>query len=118
IPAVVTIGLLLVWPIGWLIITSFTEPQPGLANYDELITSATVVKIFVRTLQMATTVSLVCLAIGYPYAYTLTLVNAQWRSLLMIAVLAPLWTSLMARAFAWVTIFGKNGLLTTFGHWI
>jgi putrescine transport system permease protein len=57
-----------------------------------------------------------CLLIGYPMALALTRVSASWRTILLMLVILPFWTSFLLRVYAWMGLMGKNswfnGLLT------
>jgi putative spermidine/putrescine transport system permease protein len=110
-PAVGVLVLVMLVPVLMLLARSVREPVPGLSNYTALLTDATAQTVMVRTLKMSLIVTLVTLAVGYPYAYVLSVAGPRLRAVLMAVVLIPFWTSLMARTFAWVVIFGEGGPL-------
>ena len=56
---------------------------------------------------------LLCLAAGYPVAYSIGRASERWRSLLLMAVIVPFWTSFLIRTYAWVTILKSQGLLNS-----
>jgi putative spermidine/putrescine transport system permease protein len=49
--------------------------------------------------------------VAYPYAYVLSIAGPVLRTVLLIAVMIPVTTSLMIRSFSWVVIFQENGVL-------
>ncbi len=51
----------------------------------------------------------VCLVLGYPYAYLMTIVGPTAKALLLVLILVPFWTSLMARTFAWISLLQRDG---------
>ena len=110
-PAFLLLLLVTILPLGWLLFTSLTDPMPGFGNYAELLSRAGFQRAFLRTLKMATIVTGVTLLLGYPYAYAMTLAGRRTWLLLTILVLLPLWTSLMARTFAWVILLSDNGVI-------
>ncbi len=67
-------------------------------------------EITLRTLVIATLNTLFCLALGYPLAYFIALRGGRWKTILLILVMVPFWTSLLIRAYAWVVILSGNGL--------
>ena len=67
-------------------------------------------EITLRTLVIATLNTLFCLALGYPLAYFIALRGGRWKTVLLILVMVPFWTSLLIRAYAWVVILGGNGI--------
>jgi putrescine transport system permease protein len=52
-----------------------------------------------------------CLAIGYPVAYGMARSAPKLRSLLLMLVILPFWTSFLLRAYAWMGILSKNGVV-------
>jgi putative spermidine/putrescine transport system permease protein len=108
-PAALLILAFLVVPIVGILARSVTEPELGLGTYRELLADDATTRILARTFLMAVGAVLICLAMGYPYAYLMTLVGPTWRVVLMVLVLVPFWTSLMARTFAWISLLQRDG---------
>lgn len=67
----------------------------------------------IRTFRVAVLVTVLTLCLGYPYAYVMTKVRQRWRTFLLMVLLIPLWTSIMARSFAWIAILQNHGLLNS-----
>lgn len=67
--------------------------------------------ILVRTLFIAAAVTGLCAAIGLPYAMLAAAAKGWLRSALLVAVLIPLWTSLLVRTAAWVVLLQNEGLI-------
>jgi len=71
-------------------------------------------KIFWRSLWIASLTTGLCLAAGYPLAYWLSIkVSAARRPLGMLLVVVPFWTSFVVRTFAWVWILRTEGLVNS-----
>jgi putative spermidine/putrescine transport system permease protein len=69
------------------------------------------VMLFERTLWVATIVTLLCFALGYPLAYFIARQEERTRNLLLILVLLPFWTSLLVRTTAWIALLQTNGVV-------
>lgn len=69
------------------------------------------VNVLLRTLWMATVVTLLCVGIGYPLAYWLAKQPSNRANLLMILVLLPFWTSLIVRTASWIVLLQSGGLI-------
>jgi spermidine/putrescine transport system permease protein len=69
-------------------------------------------RIYWDTLVMASTGTLGCLIIGYPFAYYLATKVGRNRALLLLLVVLPFWTSLLIRTYAWVLILSEQGPLS------
>ncbi|WP_420004411.1 ABC transporter permease [Arenibacterium sp. LLYu02] len=67
--------------------------------------------ILVRTFTMSGIITLCCLAIGLPYALIAASFGGWRRNAMLLAVLLPLWTSLLVRTAAWYILLQDNGLV-------
>ncbi|MEZ0167994.1 ABC transporter permease [Microvirga sp. TS319] len=67
--------------------------------------------IMIRTFLVAGIVTLACAAIGLPYAMLAAAVTGWKRTVLLLAVLVPLWTSLLVRTTAWFVLLQNEGLI-------
>lgn len=106
--AILLLGVFLL-PLGIMLWRAFTDPQPGLGNLTWYLGDSVQRTVLLRTFTTAIKVTVVCLALGYPYAYAMVAAGPRLRALLMLLVLMPFWTSLMVRTFAWVILLQDNG---------
>jgi putative spermidine/putrescine transport system permease protein len=67
--------------------------------------------IMLRTLLVAAMVTIACAAIGLPYAMLAASLTGWKRSVLLLAVVLPLWTSLLVRTAAWFILLQNEGLI-------
>ena len=110
---VAPVGLLVLlvgYPLVTLLQSSLDTPE-GWSVYGDLWTSDVTRAVFTRTLATAGLVSLVCLVLGYPYAYLMTASGPGLRALLLVLVLLPFWTSFTIRTLAWVVLLQDQGLI-------
>lgn len=73
---------------------------------------------YLNSLKFAFLTTILCLLIGYPFAYFMARAKEQWRPLLMMLVMLPFWTSFLLRIYAWKGILASNGLLNQFLLWL
>ena len=99
------------YPVFDILRRSFTEPSAGLDNYRLFFDTPAYVTILRRTFVTAAIVTFVCLLIGYPYAYLMTIVRDRWKMVLLAVVLVPFWTSLMVRTYAWIVLLQDTGVI-------
>jgi putative spermidine/putrescine transport system permease protein len=64
-----------------------------------------------RTFVISGLVTLLCIAIGLPYAMIAASVTGWRRQAMLGAVLLPLWTSLLVRTAAWFVLLQDNGVV-------
>ena len=69
------------------------------------------VQAYLRSIRYALTTALLCLGIGYPFAYFLARADARRRPALLMLVMLPFWTSFLLRVYAWKGILADRGLL-------
>jgi spermidine/putrescine transport system permease protein len=84
---------------------NFTE---GLTTYSDQ---------FIRSLEYSLIATVICLVIGYPLAYAIALKGGRWKNLMLIAVIAPFFTSFLVRTLAWKTILSDNGWVVSALRW-
>ncbi len=71
-------------------------------------------KLWLRTLEVAFFVTLLCFLMGYPIAHLLATIPMKYSNLLMICVLLPFWTSLLVRTASWMILLQQQGLVNDF----
>lgn len=70
------------------------------------------VEIYWRSLVMAVVTTLLCLVIGYPMAYYISLkIKPSLKNLMLTLVVIPFWTSFLIRTYAWIIILRSEGLV-------
>ncbi|EBN0206312.1 ABC transporter permease subunit, partial [Salmonella enterica subsp. enterica serovar Enteritidis] len=70
-------------------------------------------KVFLHSLSMAGMTTIICLLLGYPFAYLVSKADKKWQSLLMLLLVIPFWTNSLVRLYAVKLIMAANGLLST-----
>ncbi|MGL5448008.1 MAG: ABC transporter permease [Rhabdaerophilum sp.] len=110
-PAVLCLLVFFVVPLSTLVEQSLTSPTLGLQNYVRALGSDLYLLILWRTIRLAAIVTLLALLLGYPVALTMSRVSGRMAGLLAICVLIPLWTAVLVRAYAWIVILQRKGLV-------
>lgn len=109
VPALALLAGVLLVPLGASFVRSLSTPTWTLENYAKLFTDGITLTVLGRTAATAAIVTAVTFLLGYPYAYLMTRVGPRARSVLLVIVLVPFWTSVMARNFAWIIILQRGG---------
>jgi putative spermidine/putrescine transport system permease protein len=71
-------------------------------------------QLWLRTLEVAFFVTLLCFLMGYPIAHLLATIPMKYSNLLMICVLLPFWTSLLVRTASWMILLQQQGVVNDF----
>ncbi len=107
--------------IGALLISAFWTvdtmsgqilPQWNLDNFRALLSDPVYAKVAARTVGIAAAVTVTDAALAWPFAYVMVrLAGPRGRAVLMTLVLLPLWSSYLARVYAWRLILAHDGVL-------
>ena len=127
-PALGTVALLMLLPMGIALGYSFMTPSPyggverpftadayarvlfqpdldGTLAFDP-----TVAIVVARSLAQAALATLACIAIALPLAWWMATRPPRLRRVLVLLVTVPFWTNLLIRTYCWVLILRDNGL--------
>ena len=125
IPAIVTVGpvaalliLLVAVPLIYVLVMSFCRVDEyynvvykfTLSNYTKLL-SVEYVKIYGRSLLISFITTVVCVLIGYPFAYIIARTKISKKKLLYMLVIIPFWTNSLIRIYGWRSFLGNSGWL-------
>jgi putrescine transport system permease protein len=66
-------------------------------------------KTYLASLKYAGWATLLCLVIGYPFAYFMARARAAVQPALLLLVMLPFWTSLLLRVYAWKGLLSEHG---------
>lgn len=108
-PALLLLVIFFLLPVLSLLLRSVLEPTLGLQNYTQLLGSTTYLRVFGNTFLVATVVTVVTVAIGFPTAWLLAIAPRKVSSLLFSILLMSMWTNLLARTFAWMVLLQATG---------
>jgi putative spermidine/putrescine transport system permease protein len=112
-PACAVFAVLFVVPQLELLATSFGRPGAvTLSIYRRFFGDAYYLSLLGRSLWLGVIVTLVTLVLGFPLAYWLARLRSRWAPFLLLLVTFPLWVSALVRAFSWMVLFFRNGLLS------
>ena len=81
------------------------------SNYLFLLSDKLYLMTYLSSLMYALVATLLCLLLGYPFAYFLARSPASIRPGLMMLVMLPFWTSFLLRIYAWKGLLDNNGLI-------
>jgi putrescine transport system permease protein len=87
-------------------------------TYGRLINDALYIKAYLNSLIVAAVSTVICLLIGYPFAYGMARCSSSVRNILLMLVILPFWTSFLIRVYAWMGLLKNNGLINDFMIWI
>ena len=113
-PALLVILTLVVLPVGWLGWQSIYHDGFTLENYRRIWSEDIYWRSFLLTFEISLLVTLLALLLGYPIAYAATIVSKGWRVFILALVILPFWTSVLVRAYAWLALLQRTGVINQF----
>lgn len=121
-PAVLYVSVTLLVPLVVLVVYSFWPTSPTgqilhtwtIDNYRRFFTESAYPTLLLRTLWFVGLSSAAAVAVALPFAYFVaTKVAPKRRIYWLLLAMIPFWTSYLIRVFAWMNIFGDQGLLNS-----
>ncbi|MFH2065242.1 MAG: spermidine/putrescine ABC transporter permease PotB [Pseudomonadota bacterium] len=88
----------------------FVAPPLTLSHYLSLF-EPVYFKIFTKSVTYSFFSTLICLLVAYPFAWLISRADKAYRSVLLILVIIPFWTSSLIRTYALVILFKTNGVI-------
>ena len=106
----VTLPMLFIIYISFMTRGTFggVEYTPTLEAYRTMM-DPTYFAVILKSLQVAVVTTLVCLLLGYPFAYFIARKPPETASRLIMLLMIPLWTNSLMRLNAWMLLFQTNG---------
>jgi len=87
-------------------------------SYGRLVSDALYIKAYLNSMVVAAISTIICLVIGYPFAYGMARCSHSVRNILLMLVILPFWTSFLIRVYAWIGLLKNNGLINDVLIWI
>ncbi|HUK07848.1 MAG TPA: ABC transporter permease [Stellaceae bacterium] len=129
-PSMVTIGVLLIVPLGLMAVVSTLERGStggvvwGRHTADayvqflferdllgRLVVNTDYLHIFGRSFALAAITTVVTLIVGYPMALWIAFQPPRRRMLLIFIVTVPFWTNILVRNYAWILLLRNDGVI-------
>ena len=79
--------------------------------YSFLFTDPLYISSYLYSLKVAAVSTLCCLLIGYPMAYAIARARPATRTVLLMLIVLPFWTSFLLRVYAWIGLLKNNGVI-------
>ncbi|MGN0376330.1 MAG: ABC transporter permease [Suilimivivens sp.] len=124
-PSLVMVGPVTLWllllvavPLIYVVFMTFCSLDSNynlvftftLDNYKRLF-DANYVQIYGQSLLIAFATTLICIIVGYPFAFLIARVFTKKKAILYMLVIIPFWTNSLIRIYGWRTFLGTNGWL-------
>jgi ABC-type spermidine/putrescine transport system permease subunit I len=111
-PILLVLVTLLIYPVAQLLLLSVQNDSGfTLAAYKRLFVSSVYLNVLWITLKISLWTTVLAVIGGYPVAYLISSLSQKKKSNLLFWVLLSFWSSFLVRAFAWIVMLGRNGVV-------
>lgn len=119
-PPLLWLGIVYLGALFTLLAQSFfsIDEFSGMVNYELTLKTygelfrASNFDILVRTILMASTVTVAAAIVAFPIAYyAARYARGRWKAVFYLGVMLPLWSSYLVKVYSWKLILAKEGIL-------
>jgi len=117
-PGLLWLGVFAIAPLGFLITVSLWKATAfginttvGLDSYRTIAGEPVYARVLWQTLRIALVTTLLSLVVSYPLAMFLSRLRGQRKTLAVVLVFLPFWTSYVVRTFVWLPMLGRYGVV-------
>lgn len=110
--------ILVAIPLIYVLVLSFfsrsssggVELKLTMENYSKLF-DPEYLKIYWASMVVAFVTTVICILLGYPFAYHMASGSARKKIIMMLLIIIPFWTNSLIRLYGWKIILGAEGVL-------
>lgn len=111
-PYIVWMALFIVIPMFLVVYFAFTTKGGEFTwNNFLVLKDSDYFSVFIRSFYLALISTLICLVIGFPFAYILSKQPQHQQGIFMMLIMLPMWMNFLLRTYAWLTLLENNGLI-------
>ena len=112
-PYIVFMTIFIVVPLIMVAYFAFTTSS-GEFTMQNIIRVGDYIPVIIKSLFLAFVATLICLVLGYPFAYLMAGKTSNIRRTMFMLIMLPMWMNFLLRTYSWMTILENNGLLNRF----
>ncbi|MBQ6878385.1 MAG: ABC transporter permease [Oscillospiraceae bacterium] len=112
-PYIVFMAIFIIVPLVMVAYFAFTTSS-GEFTIQNIIRVGDYIPVIIKSLFLAFAATLICLGLGYPFAYIMARKTSNIRRTMFMLIMLPMWMNFLLRTYSWMTILENNGLLNRF----
>lgn len=120
-PYIVWSVIMIIVPMLMIVMYAFTQKgndvltfRVTLDNFIYFFSDSIFLEVLERSLWVAVLTTVLCLFLGYPVAYIISLASGRKKMMLVLLVTIPMWINMLVRTYAWVGILQDKGVINAF----
>jgi spermidine/putrescine transport system permease protein len=118
VPALLWLGVFAIAPLAFLAVVSLWKASAfglstdaSLDSYRIITAEPVYAQVLWQTFRIAALTTLLSLVVSYPLAMFLARLKGQTKTLAVVLVFLPFWTSYVVRTFVWLPMLGRTGVV-------
>jgi spermidine/putrescine transport system permease protein len=118
VPALLWLGVFAIAPLAFLAVVSLWKASAfglstdaSLDSYRIITAEPVYAQVLWQTFRIAALTTLLSLVVSYPLAMFLARLKGQAKTLAVVLVFLPFWTSYVVRTFVWLPMLGRTGVV-------
>ncbi len=120
-PVIFLVMFFVALPLIYVLVLSFCTTNENyqivfsfnLDNYLKLF-DPNYLQIYAYSILIAAITTILCIVLGYPFAYYIATSKPAMRNILYLMVIIPFWTNSLIRIYGWKSFLGASGFLNSF----
>ena len=112
-PYLIFMAIFIVVPLIMVAYFAFTTSE-GEFTFQKIILVGDYIPVIIKSLFLAFIATVICLLLGYPFAYIMAKKTSNIRRTMFMLIMLPMWMNFLLRTYSWMTILENNGLLNRF----
>jgi len=119
-PYVAWISIMIVAPMLLIVMYAFIKGSNDvttfrftLSNFTKFFSDKVYIDVLYRSLYIAIFTTILCLLIGYPAAYIISMARPKRKTWLVLLITFPTWINMLVRTYAWLGILQDDGVVNS-----
>lgn len=100
-------------PLSMIIYFAFTNKSRNF-TFENIIAIGEYTDVLLRSLSLAAIATVICLLLAFPFSYFMSRISQKYQKSCLLLIMVPMWTSLLLRTYAWMTLLENNGPINNF----
>ncbi len=111
-PYLVWTLLFIIAPLIMVAYYAFTD-RSGAFSLDSVSQIPSYIPTILLSVLYGLAATLICLIIGYPFAYIFSKFSMRRQQMMVLLVMLPMWMNFLIRTYSWMTILGDSGVINS-----
>lgn len=109
-PYTLWMTIFIIVPMGLMAYFAFTD-KSGSFTVENITRVGQYSNVFLRSIWLGAAATVICLLLGYPFAYMIAKMKEKQQNIMILLVMLPMWMNFLLRTYSWMTLLENNGMI-------